>query len=518
MLPPCHTSARWFAAAFLPFAFLTSIFPDAPLDPQEDCGKKIYFQGVNCKGREIKALLGDVEVSAKVQSCASCHGSDGKGRAESGFNPGDITWEHLSVPYGHSHGNGRRHPAFTEQSFALAVTRGIDPGNHTLASLMPRFRMSSEELAQLAAYLKRLSTDLDPGLEPSTITIGILEPEQGPNAEAGGAVRDVLRAYFDEVNQRGGIYGRRIILQFAAATSSSKETIASAHHLMDAPVFAMIAPFVPGAEKDFVALAHESKLPVIGPVTLSVPDNPTNEVFYVAPGWQQLEEELVRWAAEQHHVQASRTAIVVAGKPQEEVSSAINAAWKAVGSAMPPQFQYARPNSEQLIFTLQQQRIDSVFFVGSGADALSWMQAAYQAGWSPQVFLLGPLMGSEVLEAPATFQGRIFVAYPALAAPSQGAAEFDAFLQRHHLPKSHRLLQVSAYCAARLFEDALTRTGSALSRQKLIRSLEQTHNFQTGLLPEITFGPNRRVGSARADIACLDLEHKRLQTACGEAP
>src|SRR5689334_10130054 len=74
-------------------SLLLAIDPSSS-DP-ETCGKKIYLEGIDCQGREIKAHLGDIELSGKTAACASCHGADGKGRAESGVDPGDITWEHL---------------------------------------------------------------------------------------------------------------------------------------------------------------------------------------------------------------------------------------------------------------------------------------------------------------------------------------------------------------------------------------------------------------------------------------
>jgi len=96
-----------FSRVILPVFLLLTIgamnSPGASLNQQQTCGKEIYSQGIDCRGREIRAVLGDMEIPAKVQSCSSCHGSDGRGRPEGGLDPGDITWEHLSISYGHAH-------------------------------------------------------------------------------------------------------------------------------------------------------------------------------------------------------------------------------------------------------------------------------------------------------------------------------------------------------------------------------------------------------------------------------
>ena len=80
---------------------------------------------------------------------------------------------------------------------------------------MPRYRMSREDVAELIAYLKRVGTDFDPGLSESKIVIGGAVPATGTLAPMGQAVKAVTTVYFDELNNRGGIYGRRIELKFA---------------------------------------------------------------------------------------------------------------------------------------------------------------------------------------------------------------------------------------------------------------------------------------------------------------
>ena len=82
-----------------------------------------------------------------------------------------------------------------------------------------------------------------------SIVLGNMSPAQGANADTGNTVRAVLSAYFEDVNQRGGIYGRHILLRFADAGLDSSTTVKNARRLVATPVFAMVAPFVPGAEK-----------------------------------------------------------------------------------------------------------------------------------------------------------------------------------------------------------------------------------------------------------------------------
>jgi ABC-type branched-subunit amino acid transport system substrate-binding protein len=361
-------------------------------------------------------------------------------------------------------------------------------------------------------------TKSQPGVTANSITIGSLAPLTGDNAETGSAVKALLAAYFDDLNQRGGIYGRRIVLRFVESGEDSAATLKNARRLAATPVFAMVAPFVPDAEQKLAAMAQASKVPLVGLLALSVPSEPVNrEVFYLLPGFQQLEQELVRFAASREKAAMGKTAVVVAdSKLQTDVAAAMQATWKELNVDKPQEFVFSAAKGAEVIRDLHNQGIERVFFIGDGEQLAPWIQAADRAEWAPRVFVLGPLLDESILGAPARFQGRIFAAYPQLQ-PEMGAVdEFDYFLSSHNLASDHRLVQISAYCAAKILVEALARAGKNVTREKLILMLEQMRDFRTGLLPGITFGANRRVGSSKAEIVCVDLASHSFQAECSK--
>ena len=62
--------------------------------------------------------------------------------------------------------------------------------------------------------------------------------------------------------------------------------------------------------------------------------------------------------------------------------------------------------------------------------------------------------------------------------------------------------------AARILVHALELCGKDLSREGLVTKLEGLYEYDTGLLPKITFGPNRRIGALGAYVVTLDPEKK----------
>jgi ABC-type branched-subunit amino acid transport system substrate-binding protein len=94
-------------------------------------------------------------------------------------------------------------------------------------------------------------------------------------------------------------------------------------------------------------------------------------------------------------------------------------------------------------------------------------------------------------------------------------AEFRTLHARYKFAPRHTAAQLSAFAAAKVFVEALTRAGKDLSREKLVTTLESLYDYETGTTPHITFGPNRRVGAAGAHVVSIDVAEKEFATASG---
>jgi hypothetical protein len=69
--------------------------------------------------------------------------------------------------------------------------------------------------------------------------------------------------------------------------------------------------------------------------------------------------------------------------------------------------------------------------------------------------------------------------------------------------------QALAVAAADLFVEALKRAGRRLTRESLRSGIEAVRDFQTGLVPPLTFAPGRTAGSRGAYIVSVDEMHIR---------
>jgi ABC-type branched-subunit amino acid transport system substrate-binding protein len=511
-------------AAFLVLFSLAAAAQTA-LTPQESRGKQIYLSGTSRSGKDILAYIGDesLEVPGSAMACANCHGLRGQGKPEGGIVPSNITWEALTKPYGVTHASGRKHPAYTARAFELAITRGFDPAGNRLLYAMPRYQMSKEDLDDLIVYLKRLGTDVDPGVSDDRIAIGTALPATGPLADMGQAVKDAITAYFAEVNSQGGVYNRRLDLKVTETATNSAATRANIERFInDEKLFAMTSVFLAGAEKEVVPVLAQMEVPLVGPMTLDPqPGSPLNrQIFYLLSGNAVQARALVGFFAKKPEVRERGVAVVYY---QTDLNAGVLAAIKSQSekeSLKPPQvyeFKTGSFDAPESVKQVKQGDPAAVFFLGSVQDSLAFMQEAAKVNWFPYLLLQSGAVGPALFDAPAGFEGKVFFTLP--TAPTDqtadGLKEFRALAEKYKLPQKHLGAQVTAYTGAKVLVEALRRVGKEVSREKLIQALEGFYEYSTGLTPAISYGPNRRIGAMGAYVVMVDTKAKKFEAVSG---
>jgi ABC-type branched-subunit amino acid transport system substrate-binding protein len=443
--------------------------------PQVERGRQIYLEGTSPSGAEITAVMSDagVEVPASTVPCRGCHGRDGKGNPEGGISPSDLTWTSLTRPYGVTHPGGRKHPPYDAKLLKRAIALGVDPAGNPLHVAMPRFRMSLRDMEDLIAYLQQLGTGTDPGVSDMAVRIGVVLSPAGALSRLGNAVRAAITARFEAVNRDGGIYGRRIDPHFLDGPAPADQRRAwTSDFLQREEVFAGLASFFSGAEDEMASLFQEKQVPMVGPFALHPSEAfPLNRyVFYLLPGIEAQEKALGRFA-------------------------------RTLG--WPPPRELAAGDLKRLVG----EKADPVVFPGSGGDAVALLQVADRLGWHPRLLVTGAAADGALFDAPAAFDGRIFVALPSPPGGPEGETA-AAYRALGPLPADNLSAQWAALAAAEVLIEGLKRAGRDLSREKLVDQLETLRGFVTGYSPPVTYGTARRLGARGAYVMKLDLRAK----------
>ncbi len=492
--------------------------PAYALDEAEQRGKQIYLEGTSARGDLINAVVGveQTVIPAAAIPCANCHGYDGLGRPEGGVVPTDVRWSQLSKSYGHVHEDGRRHPSFDEDSLARSIIAGVDPANNRLDTTMPLYLLTSEDAADLVAYIKVLEHDLDPGVEEDRVRVASLLPLGGRSAALGEAMQQALRASFAEVNAQGGVFGRKIDLITVPLGATPEASLENLQQVLDEQgIFALVGGYTIGIDDVLLEMLRYDNVPLIGPFTLDPGDALLDAAaFFLYPGF----DEQIRVLADQavaHSGDASKVLVASpASAENDELIGAVTDQLRRHGDekAETTTFTPGGTDAAALAERIGELGAESVIFLGAHEDLQSLLVALAIREQSPKIYVLSSYLRRPLFNAPRLFDQRIIVAYPTLAGDisSQGRREYQDLAKRYALPSANIQAQVASLAAARVFLEGLRSAGRDLDRTRLAESIEAMYTFQTGFTPPLTYGPNRRIGARGAHLQTVDLENQTM--------
>lgn len=533
--PRCAKALLALAALLLQGLVTTSpaLAQDALLSEAEERGKYLYETGKSRSRRVITADMtrGEPPVPAEILPCKNCHGVNGRGAEDyTGVAPLNINWYAMVLSGRHEHSK-RSHAAFDEASIARSITAGVDPDGNVLDPAMPRYNIGAEDMADLIAYLKVMDSQADPGILSNAVRLGTVLPMEGQHAAMGKAMRDVIEAYFSTVNATGGVHGRKLELAVGSWGANDDPVIWAARDLVDQePVLALVSGYVPQYDAEFEALADEKKIPLIGPYTALPPrqadahdhdhehGSQAHYAFYALAGLGHQAEVLIESAAADHGASTTRVAIVYPRAASiNQIAEAAERRARALGFRAVEVSGYAFGgfDSRATVASLRASGVDVVVFLGSGQELVDFGNAAVNAQWLPNIMAPGMLVERGVFELPTGLSGRVQLAYASL--PTDYSAEGAGLFERLHtdfgIDYSYSIAQISAYTAARIVVEALEQAGRNLSRNQLVLALESMDGYHPGLVPPVSFGPDKRIGALGGHIVTADLVNDRFDDA-----
>ncbi|HEY0098499.1 MAG TPA: ABC transporter substrate-binding protein [Pyrinomonadaceae bacterium] len=507
--------------------------PDG-LTPAEQRGKTIYLKGEDAGG-EITALLGgsDMEVPATTFACASCHGLKGEGTSEGGLQTPALVWSALAAPATSALTRQER-AAYTEATLVRALRVGLDSSRGRLHPGMPRYRMSDEQAANLVAYLKKLGHEVEPGVSETTIKVGAALPLSGALAQVGQDLKATLSASFAEANERGDTYGRRFELVVEDSRGDIEGTREAHRKLIEqANVFALAGSYEPRGSVAADEFLRQSEVPLVGPVTLSphLTLPPNRFVFYLLPTFDQQARSLVDFIAAQPFyggaavesatmkdgqtapaARKARVAVIyVNGQLETGALAALRAQarLRSLEIVSEQSYESGRFAPTRTVEMLARTRPEYVFFFGGAQEIVACARELERAQVNASLVSSVMMLGGGAFELPPSVAARTFLAYPSALPNQEDFAEFLSVMQRRGVALRSPAFQSIAYAAAKTLIEATKLSTRKLSRHTLVNSLEGLRAYRTGVVPPLSFGPNRRVGVEGSYVVGIDLVNKR---------
>ena len=304
----------------------------------------------------------------------------------------------------------------------------------------------------------------------AALRIGVLLPPADVLPGVGAEVAALMRAWAEDVNRAGGIVGREIEIVFDAPAGDSRtragETRAFVHRH---DPFAMVSSFTDGADAELAALAEELRIPLFA--TMS--SHPRSSV---APN--RYLRDLVAGIGEQGRALASFATARMGTKQKIAV----------VGS---------QPDGA----TVTLSRADAVIFLGQPAALPAVLQSA-------QCLFVPASLAHPALFEDGSWRGKVYLSFPiAPNAPADdGLARYRRLAEHAEVTRRNQVSHFAALASAQLLVAALECAGPDVTRENLVDCADRVTKLQTGLVPPLTYGPNRHIGSTGAFIVELHSE------------
>jgi len=352
------------------------------------------------------------------------------------------------------------------------------------------------------------------GVTSDKILLGQAAVFSGPAAQLGIQVRNGIKAYFDSVNEKGGVHGRK--LELVTEDDRYDPTVApqASKKLIDEhKVFALVGYVGTPTGTVHLPVVTQAKVPLVGMFTgaeaLRVPMN--RYVFHVRASYydetEKIVEQVVSTGGKKIAVFYQNDGYGEAGRKGTEIALekrkmkihslgtverntvAVEAAAKAINDSQPDAVVMISAYTSIAAFVRQMQKLGSgatfynVSFVGSKAlsDALG------KDGVGVAISQVVPFPWGTAVPVVKEYQA---------AAKKAGLKEVD-------------FGALEGFLSAKVLVEGLKRTGKDLNREKFVDTMEKMDVDLGGF--HVAYSPKNHAGSKFVDLTIIARDGKFLR-------
>ena len=336
-----------------------------------------------------------------------------------------------------------------------------------------------------------LSAQNPPGVSDKEITIGSCSALEGPSQFLGTQTVAGARAYFESINEQGGVHGRKLRLISYDDSYDPTKAEDCFNRLQKQGVFAL-GFFVgtPTAVK-YVPLAETNKIPLVGLFTgAQVLYTPFRHwVINVRAGYADETKEQIdgMWKT----LGYKKIGVIY---PDDAFGAAVLDGVKAAlkeHQAQPVAIgSYPRQTSqaESAIQTVRAADPNAVVIVGPANTVAPIVKLAHGKGWSP-LFVTVSFVGTDDLikQAGTDAEGMVItqVVPPYYLTDLKTVALYRRTMTKYAPSEPPNFVSLEGFVDAMVLVEGLKRAGKELTRDGLIRGIESMHDFDIGLGPQL---------------------------------
>ena len=339
-----------------------------------------------------------------------------------------------------------------------------------------------------------------PGVTANSVVLGQSAALTGPAARLGENMRDGANLYFDQVNRKGGVHGRKIQLVSLDDGYEPDRAVQNTQRLMkENKVFALFGYVGTPTSYAVIPLVTENKIPFFGAFTgaegLRHPFN--KYIFNARASYYQETETLV------NYVVANRKQRIAVFYQDDAYGKAgltgVQAAMErrklpvvALGTV-----QRNTVDVAEAVRTIAKAKPQAIIMISAYKSCAAFIKEMNKTGLKAD-YLNVSFVGSDGLAEELGAEGHGVLISQVVPYPQDRqfpVAEEFTTLAKQHAPKLKLSFNnLEGYIAAKAFVEGLRRAGPALTRDSFISALETFKDVDLGNF-RVSFSPQSHNGS-----------------------
>lgn len=370
-------------------------------------------------------------------------------------------------------------------------------------------------LAAAALLPGQASAQGSPGVTANKILLGQSAALTGPAAQLGIQMRNGIKAYLNYVNEKGGVYGRRIeLITLDDGYEPSRSAPNTKKLIEEVKVFGLIGYVGTPTMAAAMPIHTQAKVPLVGPYTgaeiLRVPFN--RYIFHVRASYYDETERIIKQVVSiggkniavfyqnDSYGQAGLKGVELAMQRRDMKISALGtverntidvaAAVKAINAVKP----------------------DAVVMISAYTSCAEFIRQMKKAG-STATFYNVSFVGSKALSDALGNEGSGVAISQVVPFPWGRAVPVVKEYQRLSAKAGftdYNFTALEGFLAAKVFVEGLRRTGRNLTREAFISAMEKMQSVDLGGF-YIGYSPTNHAGSNFVDLTIIGRDGKFLR-------
>jgi len=339
----------------------------------------------------------------------------------------------------------------------------------------------------------------------SPIELGAWMPLTGPIAVHGLAQRAGGDAYFKFLNDHGGVHGRKVDWVVEDNAYDPQKTVAAAHKLIDqSSVVAIVgANGTANSAAAFSYVLDQAQVPIIdtygGAADWYTPAKPL--LFGIQVLYEDQARILGKWAVKDGYkeiafVHSDPSAFVNIAKAGTEAIKAANPSANVHDISV----KFNTTDYAPVVLQVKNLHPDAVILILSTAEVVAYLKQASQQGLKTGVYTYAPNSSADVIRlAGADADGLKSEAFtlPPDDTASQGVKDFVAAMQKYEPSVTPDYESMMTWALCKVAVAALAKINGTINKDSIVKALEGTSNYDSGVMPPITFTSSQHLGASK---------------------